>query len=159
MPALITGAAAAGAYRLQRALGISGVIFADQGDLPRALFSQSRFIQIPDGRSSAFAHQLLTLCLDHSIDMVFPLRRDELKPLAEAKRLFEEYHIRILIPEAEELDTLIDNSASPGEEIVAVMDGMILSGQFIDINDLPAETGLFVCPADKYAELKLFIID
>ncbi|HXI00291.1 MAG TPA: hypothetical protein VNI52_08470 [Sphingobacteriaceae bacterium] len=159
MPVLITGAAAAGAHRLQRTLGIPEVIFADQEDLPKALFNQTRFIQIPNGGSATFAHQLLTLCLDHSINMVFPLRRGELKPLSESKKLFEEYGIQIVIPDAEVLDALTHNSASVGEEIIVLNQGMVLSGQFLELSDLPAEAGLFICSGNNYTDMKLFIID
>lgn len=159
MPVLITGAAAAAAHRLSRILGDSQVIFADQQDLPGALFSKTKFIQIPSGGSPSFAHQLLTLCLDHAIDVVFPLRREELKPLAESKRLFEEYNIDLIIPDHDQLTVLLETGTSAGEEFVIAKDGMILSGQFLDMSDLPSPTGLFICPEENYAELKLFTID
>ncbi|HEY0668774.1 MAG TPA: hypothetical protein VGD22_11385 [Sphingobacteriaceae bacterium] len=159
MAVLITGAAAAGAYRLQRTLELGQIIFADQQDLPKALFSTTQFFQIPPGNSPAFAHQLLRFSLDHGIDMIFPLRRDELISLSEAKKLFEEYTIDIIVPDSGEVAELLKNSASGGDEIVIAKDGMLLSGQFLEQNDLPALTGLFICPSEQYSELKLFTVD
>lgn len=159
MAVLITGAAAAGAYRLQRTLELGQVIFADQQDLPKALFSTTQFFQVPHGNSSSFAHQILRLALDHSIDMIFPLRRDEIIALSEAKKLFEEYAIDIIVPDSGEITALLKNSTSAGDEIVVVKDGMLLSGQFLEQNDLPALTGLFICPSEQYTELKLFTVD
>lgn len=159
MAILITGAAAAGAYRLQQSLELDEVVFADQQDLPKALFSKTRFFQIPPGNSSSFAHQLLTLALDQSIEMIFPLRRDEIVSLSEAKKLFEEYNIAIIVPDSLELPELLKESASAGDEIIVARDGMVLSGQFLEENDLPALTGLFTCSEEQYSELKLFTVD
>jgi hypothetical protein len=159
MPVLITGAAAAGAHRLQRILELDQVIFADQQDLPKALFTKTQFFQIPKGDSSTFAHQLLRLALDQSIDMIFPLRRDEIAALSETKKLFEEYNIDILVPDSAELAELLKNSTAAGDEVVVVKDGMVLSGQLLEENDLPAQTGLFICPSEQYSDLKLFTVD
>jgi hypothetical protein len=158
MPVLITGAADAAAYRLHRSLNIEDVVFADQQDLPQIPFSKTKFIQIPDGNSPAFAHNLLTLCLDHSIDVIFPLRRSELASLATTKKLFEEYQIQVIAPDPEVVDALIDTSTTSGDDIVVIKDGMILTGQLIDENDLPSHTGLFV-GSENSANFKLFVID
>lgn len=159
MPVLITGAATAGAHRLQRILELDQVIFADQQDLPKALFTKTQFFQIAGGNSSAFAHQLLRLALDQSVDMIFPLRRDEIAALSETKKLFGEYNIDIIVPDLAELAELLKSSAAAGDEIVVVKDGMVLSGQLLEENDLPAQTGLFICPSEQYSDLKLFTVD
>lgn len=159
MPVLITAAASAESHRLQRTLELSDVIFADEQNLPAALFGKTRFIQIPSGGSFSFSHQLLSLCLDYAIEIVFPLRKTEVLALAEAKTLFEEYNIQVIVPEIAELAALLSTASSLGDEIVVAKDGMILSGQFLEQNELPAATGLFICPAEDYSELKLFIVD
>lgn len=159
MAVLITGAAAGGAHRLQRILQLSDVIFADQQDLPAALFRNTKFVQIPGGDAFSFAHQLLALCLDHSVDMVFSLRRNEMLSLASAKKLFHEYSIDVIIPDINELTGLLKGSSSSGVEIVVLKDGMVLSGQILEHAEIPVLTGVFVCPEGVYSELELFIVD
>ena len=61
MVALITGAASAAAFRIRRLLEFDEVIFADHLDLPQSIFRETRFLQIPDGNSQAFAHQVILL--------------------------------------------------------------------------------------------------
>jgi hypothetical protein len=99
---LITAANSPKAYQLAHILPQQQVVFAD------AAFQQ--FI-IPDENSSSYAHELLSFCLDHQIEEIFPLKPKEIKALAEAKVLFKEYGIAICIPDlltAHKLNNLQD---------------------------------------------------
>ena len=73
-------------------------IYADQAELPAFMAKGTLFIRIPEGDSASFAHEMLTFCLDHQVDYVYPLRKKEIIALAEARQLFEEYHIKVIVP-------------------------------------------------------------
>ena len=99
MKILITAAVTAQAYKLRSLLSSeTTLIFADQGDVPVLPGREHLFLTIPSADSTSFAHEMLTLCLDHQIDYVYPLRRAEVIALAEAKQLFEEYGIKVVVP-------------------------------------------------------------
>ncbi|WP_036691877.1 hypothetical protein [Pedobacter glucosidilyticus] len=87
---LITAASNANAYQLAYHLPHHEILFAD---------TEGQKIIIPDGNKSSFAHELLSLCLDLDITLVFPLKLSEQKALAEAKVLFEEYGISLALPD------------------------------------------------------------
>lgn len=107
MNILISAAATAYAYQLERMIhGAEKVFFADSADLPQFMLKDRKFIRIPAGSSSSFAHELLTACLDHNIEKVFVLRRAEIKALAEAKVLFAEFGIEAMVPPLSVLDEL-----------------------------------------------------
>lgn len=155
---MITGAASAAAFRINRILGFDEVIFADHLDLPLSVFKETRFLKISEGNSSAFAHQLLKICLDNHIEMVFPLRRAELKALAEARILFEEYGIKLIVPDSTGLDQIpISNSAE--KDFMILSEGMILGGQFMELTHLPGNTGIFTIDNEDPSSTSLFAID
>lgn len=54
---------------------------------------------IPNETSASYAHELLAFCLDKGIEEVIPLKELEIKALSEAKVLFAEYGINLLIPD------------------------------------------------------------
>lgn len=87
---LITAANTGKAYLLAHLLHDYKIIFGDD---------QYQDFKIPNANKSSFAHELLTLCLDNHIEVVFPLRYEELEPLTESKILFQEYGISVLIPD------------------------------------------------------------
>lgn len=94
MAILITSAAEAAAYRLERLLGKPDIIFADQQTLPS--LPEKTFIQIPDPSLSSFTHEILKICLDRSVSEIYPLKESELRELSTASQLFEEYGIKIM---------------------------------------------------------------
>lgn len=157
MVALITGAASAAAFRIKRLLDFDRVIFADHLDLPQSIFKETRFLQIPAGTSSSFAHQLLKLCLDNQVDMVFPLRKDELQPLAEAKVLFGEYGIRLVVPEPEQLAGMPVDAGSKSDCII-LSDGLIIGGQFMELLHFPSDSGIFSFDTEDPQSATLFAI-
>ncbi len=89
---LITGANDAKAYMLMHLMGIDrDLLLADST-------RQKNTIPKATGTSS-YAHELLTFCLNKGIDEVVPLKEQEIVALAEAKVLFTEYDINLLIPD------------------------------------------------------------
>lgn len=110
---LITAASSATAYKLEKQIsGADKIVLADDVDLPQILLKGKNFIKIPSGASSAFSHQLLSICLDLEIDKVYPLKRAEILALAEVKQLFEEYGITLMIPDLPEIQTLLGDLKS-----------------------------------------------
>ena len=78
MNILITAAATAQAYHLQRLLNTDDSIYlADYEELPQVVLKGTKFLKIPSGNSPSFAHLLLTVCLDNDIEKVCPLRSEE----------------------------------------------------------------------------------
>ena len=65
-------------------------------DLPEFMMASADMIRLPNPLSSAYAHEVLTLCLDKEINTIYPLRAEEKKLLKEAEQLFEEYGIKIV---------------------------------------------------------------
>lgn len=96
---LITAANTANAYLLANLIKDEEIIFADS--------SHQEFL-IPKYTSPSFAHELLSLALDHQIDCVFPIHKEEIELLAESKVLFSEYGIEIIIPDLIQLQSFND---------------------------------------------------
>lgn len=95
MYTLITGAASAEAYKLKNTLGREAVILGDYVELPDVLIQLGKVIILPNPKNSAYAHQMLALCLDRAINSIYVLRAEEKEPLMNAKQLFLEYDIQI----------------------------------------------------------------
>ncbi|MGV3510243.1 MAG: hypothetical protein ACO1N7_13200 [Sphingobacteriaceae bacterium] len=118
MNILITAAATAQAYQLQRLLGNTDIVFlGDFVELPQVMLKDKKLIKIPAGDSSSFAHLLLTICLDQQIEKVYPLRKAEILALSEARQLFDEYGIKIMVPDKTQLQGLF-NTGIKGKIIV-----------------------------------------
>lgn len=108
MKILITAAATAVAYKIERLLNTTNaVVFGDSVELPQILVKDKNFVKIPSGESASFAHLLLSLCLDLNIVKIYPLRRAEVLALAEARQLFDEYGINVIVPDKSAMETLL----------------------------------------------------
>lgn len=96
MNTLITSANSAEAHRLKNKLSSVDIILGDYLDLPAFMLSSANMIRLPNPASIAYAHEMLTLCLDKNIDTVYALRKEEQELLKESEQLFNEYNIRIV---------------------------------------------------------------
>jgi hypothetical protein len=87
------------------------VLYASSEEIPELLLKSGNYVSIPKGLLPTFAHELLKLSLDQQVDYVLPLGGFELEPLAEAKVLFEEYQISVLVPDKDILEAfpIIEN--------------------------------------------------
>ena len=145
MNILITGAVTAQAYQLQRHLDTNNsLIFADSVDVPQS--PNRRFIKIPASNSQSLAHLLLTTCLDQQIIKVYPLRKNEIRVLAEARQLFDEYGIKVMVPDKALIESLF-NKGLKGEIVVQdtiVCDHMPDRGVFI-LDPESKDFQLFTC--------------
>jgi hypothetical protein len=95
MYTLITAATSAEAQRLKNQLGAENILLGDYQDLPAFMLKGTNMLKLPDPASTAYAHEMLTLCLDKNIKLVYALREQEQLLLNEAKQLFEEYGIEV----------------------------------------------------------------
>ena len=95
MNTLITAANSAKAQQLKLKLNKANIILGDYEDLPAFMLS-TNLIKLPNPSSSSYAHEMLTLCLDKGVTVLYPLRDEELTVLKQAELLFDEYGIRIM---------------------------------------------------------------
>ena len=91
MNVLITAATSAEAHRLKKQLSADNIILGDYQEMPAFM----QMVKLPNPASSSYAHEMLTLCLDKGIEVVYALHEEEQKLLSEAKQLFAEYGIVI----------------------------------------------------------------
>jgi len=100
---LITAATTAQAHKLKNGLEHDEVILGDYEDLPQFMLKNAGIIKLPNPTSLAYAHEMLTLCLDRQIDKIHVLKEDEYIQLAAAKQLFTEFGILMLSDNGHEL--------------------------------------------------------
>lgn len=100
MKNLITSAFKSSSYELALLLNNSQIVFGD------SRFPSHHF---PPVESASLAHELLTFCLDHEIDRIFPVRTGELLALLDTKVLFSEFGMEIMIPEPHQ-DFIYENN-------------------------------------------------
>jgi hypothetical protein len=131
MSILITGANSAQAQQLKNILVIDDVILGDYQDIPELLVKAGKMVVTPSPKSSAFVHQMLALCLDKQIDKLYPLRRAELLPLAEARQLFEEFDITVVVPSVNIIANNIPHEVIGGR-VVIVEKGRVVEGDFLN---------------------------
>lgn len=98
MAILITAATTAQAHQLKNKLNQDAVILGDYLELPELMLKSGKMIRLPNPSSIAYNHEMLSLCLDRDIKVIYPLREEEAKLLAEAGQLFKEYNINIFYP-------------------------------------------------------------
>jgi hypothetical protein len=93
---LITAANSAMAYQLKNKLDTDATILGDYLDLPAFMVKPGKLICLPDPKSASYTHEMLALCLDERVSVVYALREAELQQLLKATQLFEEYGISII---------------------------------------------------------------
>jgi len=94
---LITSANSAQAHRLKNELNTDNVILGDYNELPAFMLEPGKMIVLPNPGSATYTHEMLTCCLDNSINVVYVLDKKETRFLLEARRLFSEYGIDIRV--------------------------------------------------------------
>lgn len=92
---MITSANSVAAHQLKNKLNADNVILGDYMDLPEFMMRSGKMVRLPDPKSMAYSHEILTLCLDKNIGRIYPLREEETVLLKEAEQLFKEYNIEI----------------------------------------------------------------
>jgi hypothetical protein len=144
---LITAASTAQAHKLSRFVDAREKVFlGDSEDLPGISLGNKLFTKIPPSNSASFSHLLLAICLDLNINQVFPLKKAEVLALAEARQLFDEYGIKVMVPERRIAEDLFSISIKKGEIIIKDT-----------VGEVP-DRGVFVIDAETN-NLKLFTAD
>lgn len=99
MKTLITGGKSAQALKVSKAFAADNLILADYGSIPAFTSAKYQLISLGERNDTVIAHNLLTHCLDLQVDCLVPLYDFESDPLLRSALLFEEFNIRILLPE------------------------------------------------------------
>jgi hypothetical protein len=92
MNVLITAATSAEAHKLKKQLIADNIILGDYQEMPAFM----QILKLPNPASLSYAHEILTLCLDKEIGMVYALGKEELNNLLEAEQLFTEFGIELV---------------------------------------------------------------
>ena len=160
MNILITAALTAQAHKLKQLFTEDATfIYADQVEVPAFMNKENKFVRIPEGSSTSFAHELLTLCLDLKVDYVYPLRREEIIALAEARQLFEEYNIKVVVPAKRIVEQRLPSERINGNIIVYYNNQNLLTGRTGELEG-KIETGVFVAnPMDGASDYYIFTAD
>ena len=103
MRILITGGKSAAALKLLKAFADDNVVLADYGEMPSIVTAQYHFISLGERNDDIIAHNLLNHCLDEAADAVLPLHDFELEEIAKSAVLFEEFHIKVLMPDTDQI--------------------------------------------------------
>lgn len=96
---LITAATTTRAHQLKHKINIPEIILGDYLELPSFMLRAESMIKLPDPKSIAYAHEMLTLCLDKNITTIYILREEERELLTEAAQLFSEFDIKMIFSE------------------------------------------------------------
>ena len=73
------------------------LLYASSQPFPDILLKQ-HYRKLPTASNPTYVHEVLKLALDDSVDFILPLGQGELQALHEARVLFEEYGITLLMP-------------------------------------------------------------
>ena len=122
---LITQGTQPFAQRLGRQLAAGRqVLFGAADGLPEVLLRSGNYVRLPHVDTSAFTHEMLKVCLDHGVTHLVPLGISELRPLLEAKILFGEYGVSVLLPDSRVFDELTHFENPPAQlPLVVLEDG------------------------------------
>jgi hypothetical protein len=93
---LITAANAAPAYRLKNKLNGDNIIMGDYMDLPDFMLKPGQLVRLPNPASASYTHEMLALCLDMGVELVYAFRDQEIALLQQSEVLFNEYNIKIV---------------------------------------------------------------
>ncbi len=96
MKTLITAANSAEAQRLKNNLTAETVVLGDYRELPAFMLKSGQMIRLPNPDSIAYTHEMLALCLDNDVKVIYPLTALEAALLKQAEQLFKEYDITIV---------------------------------------------------------------
>ncbi|RYZ86460.1 MAG: hypothetical protein EOP04_13840 [Proteobacteria bacterium] len=103
MKILITGGKSAQALKLLKIYADDKVVLADYGEMPSLATPQYYFISLGKRNDDIIAHNLLNHCLDESAEAIFPLHDFEIGEVDKSRVLFEEFGIKVVIPDADQV--------------------------------------------------------
>lgn len=103
MKILISAGKSAKAFKVKNLLNSHELFLVDYGDMPDFVGSDSKFVSLGQRNEETLAHTILTMCLDMGVEACLPLNKEEIHACSEAKLLFEEFGIALLVPELDYL--------------------------------------------------------
>lgn len=133
------------------------IVFGAADEMPEVLLQSGNYIRLPNARSSAFAHEMLKICLDRQLTKLIPLGKQELGRLMEAKVLFEEYGMQLLLPERHAMETLMVIENPPAQLPVMVLENGLPIGDHTASRMDAALSGVFT-QSDSGDEIALCCI-
>jgi hypothetical protein len=162
---LITGGKSALALKVLKAFAEHEVILADYGEMPSFSAGNYKFISLGEKNDDTLAHSLLNACLDQEVDVFLPIHEFEIKPVAKAQILFNEFNISVLLPNQDVLESYVKpRSLAKDAEWLVFMEGEILFATSIDseLISFGRKTQLngvfYFIKAEAVANLRLFTI-
>ncbi len=105
MKILLTGGKSAVALKLLRAFNHHQVVLADYGDVPLFVTKHYELISLGSKNEDSLAHTLLNNCLNQGVDAILPIYSFEIETLAKAEVLFNEFNIKLFLPNVFDLDS------------------------------------------------------
>lgn len=99
MKILITGGKTATSLKLIKAFDQATIILGDYGDAPSIKMNTYEFASLGPWNGEVLAHNLLTKCLDFGVDVLIPLYEAEVMAVSKSLLLFEEFGLKVLLPE------------------------------------------------------------
>lgn len=120
------------AQRVARTLPLDyEIIFGTSEPAPHLLIKSGKYIDIPKYSSSTFNHEWLNLAISEGLEIIIPLRKEEIIQLAESRDLFDEYGIKVAVPTLSALKS-IDFLFNPGIEFIPTV---IINGKVLNNNE------------------------
>lgn len=103
MKILITGGKSVQSLKLVNTFAEDNIVLADYGDMPSIPSARYYFISLGERNDEIIAHNLLNHCLNEGVDAVLPLHEFEIADITKSKVLFEEFNIKVLMPENDQI--------------------------------------------------------
>lgn len=126
MKILITGGKSAQALKLIKAFTNDEVWLADYGEMPRFASIAYQMCSLGDRNDDTTAHNLLNHCLDEGIELVLPLHAFEIEAVAKSVVLFEEFGIKVLLPEMNILEKYVTTEKAASSDWALFQEGTLL---------------------------------
>lgn len=92
MKVLITAGTSAKAFKIKGSLIGKDILLGDYNEIP----AFTNIIKLPNPAGDTFAHEMLTLSLDNSVESIYLLDDREWQVLQISKQLFSEYNIELI---------------------------------------------------------------
>ncbi|WP_316749906.1 hypothetical protein [Pedobacter gandavensis] len=115
MRILITGGKSASALKLLKAFASHHILLADYGDMPAFSSPAYQMHSLGIRNDDTTAHALLNNCLDEEIEVLLPIHDFEIEAVAKSMVLFEEFGIRVLLPEPADLPKYLSTAKQSGD--------------------------------------------
>ncbi len=103
MKILITGGKSAQSLKLIKTFADDNIVLADYGDVPSFPSARYYFISLGQRNDEIIAHNLLNHCLNEGVDAVLPLHEFEVNEISKSQVLFEEFNIKVLLPQEDQI--------------------------------------------------------